>query len=70
MRSSTALPRNTCSRSIEGGLSYIRQRSPQHRAEETTYHHGLSDHIAYLEAPFHEAAEALHRRLHQFGIPH
>lgn len=55
---------------IEGGLSYIRHRSPQHRAEQTTYHHGLSDHIAYLEAPFHEAAEALHRRMHQFGIPH
>lgn len=55
---------------IEGGLSYIRHRSPQHPAEKTTWHHGLSDHIAYLEAPFHEAAEALHRRLHQFGIPH
>ncbi|MDE2857188.1 MAG: CehA/McbA family metallohydrolase [Chloroflexota bacterium] len=55
---------------IDGGLSYIRHRSPQHREEETTYHHGLSDHIAYLEAPFHEAAEALHRRMHQFGIPH
>ena len=55
---------------VEGGLSYIRQRSPQHQAEETTYHHGLSDHIAYLEEPFHEAAEAIHRRMHQFGIPH
>lgn len=55
---------------VDGGLSYIRQRSPQHREEETTYHHGLSDHIAYLEAPFHEAAEALHRRMHQYGIPH
>ena len=55
---------------IEGGLSYIRHRSPQHPPEKTTYQHGLSDHIAYLEAPFHEAAEALHRRMHQFGIPH
>lgn len=55
---------------IEGGLSYIRQRSPQHPPEKTTYQHGLSDHIAYLEEPFHEAAEALHRRMHQFGIPH
>jgi len=55
---------------IEGGLSYIRHRSPQHESEKTTYHHGLSDHIAYLEEPFHEAAEALHRRMHHFGIPH
>ncbi len=55
---------------IEGGLSYIRHRSPQHPPEKTTYQHGLSNHNAYLEAPFHEAAEALHRRMHQFGIPH
>ena len=55
---------------IEGGLSYIRQRSPQHAPEKTTFQHGLSDHIAYLEEPFHQAAEALHRRMHQFGIPH
>lgn len=55
---------------IEGGLAYIRHRSPQHQAEKTTYHHGLSDHIAYLEQPFNQAMEALHRRLHQFGIPH
>ena len=55
---------------IDGGLSYIRHRSPQHESEKTTYHHGLSDHIAYLEEPFHEAAEALHRRMHHFGIPH
>jgi hypothetical protein len=55
---------------VEGGLSYIRHRSPQHAADKTTYHHGLSDHIAYLEAPFHEAAEALHQRMHQYGIPH
>lgn len=55
---------------IEGGLSYIRHRSPQHVAEKTTYHHGLSDHIAYLEEPFNQAVEALHRRMHQFGISH
>ena len=55
---------------IEGGLSYIRHRSPQHAPEKTTYQHGLSDHIAYLEGPFHEGVEALHRRMHKFGIPH
>ena len=55
---------------VEGGLSYIRHRSPQHPIEKTTYHHGLSDHIAYLEEPFNEAVEALHRRMHQFGIAH
>lgn len=55
---------------ISGGLSYIRHHSPQHNADDTTFHHGLADHIGYLEEPFHEAAEAIHRRMHQLGIPH
>lgn len=55
---------------IEGGLSYIRRRSPQYRPGSVTHHHGEADHIAYLERPFREAQEAIHRRMHQLGIPH
>jgi hypothetical protein len=55
---------------ISGGLSYIRHQSPQYPADRVTQHHGLEDHMAYLEAPFHEAAAAIHRRMHQLGIAH
>jgi|GEM_PF-3430942 len=30
----------------------------------------MKDHVGYLEKPFHEAAEAIHRRMHRLGIPH
>jgi hypothetical protein len=55
---------------VDGGLSYVRHRSPQHPTDQTTHHHGLPDHIGYLEAPFLEAAETLHRRMHELGIHH
>lgn len=55
---------------VEGGLSYIRQRSRQYPQAMVTHHHGQPDHQAYLEEPFLEARAALHRRLHQLGIPH
>jgi hypothetical protein len=55
---------------IEGSLSYIRTLSPQHRPAWTTHHHGQADHLAYLEQPFLEAREALHRRLHALGLHH
>ncbi|MEX2540893.1 MAG: CehA/McbA family metallohydrolase, partial [Trueperaceae bacterium] len=55
---------------ISGGLSYIRHHSPQHPHGHTTHHHGLPDHIGYLEEPFREAMEAIHRRMHDLGIPH
>jgi hypothetical protein len=55
---------------VEGGLAYIRQRSRQYPDADVTHHHGQPDHLAYLEEPFHEARAALHRRLHQLGIPH
>ena len=55
---------------VDGGLSYIRHRSPQHRPAEVTHHHGEADHLAYLEAPFHEARAAIHKRMHELGIPH
>ena len=55
---------------IEGGLSYIGNLSRQHRPGTVTHHHGQEDHQAYLERPFIEAREAIHRRMHQLGVPH
>jgi hypothetical protein len=55
---------------VDGGLSYIRHRSPQHRPADVTHHHGEADHMAYLESPFHEAHAAIHKRMHELGIPH
>ena len=55
---------------IEGSLSYIRTRSPQHEPGSVTHHHGEADHTAYLERPFLEAREAIHRRMHRYGIAH
>jgi hypothetical protein len=55
---------------IEGGLSHIRQRALYYPRGSVTHHHGGDDHQAYLEKPFHEAAQAIHQRLHQLGIAH
>ena len=55
---------------FEGNLTYIREISPQRRPGTVTHHHGEDDHLAYLERPFLEAREALHRRMHQLGLPH
>lgn len=55
---------------VHGGIAYIRQRSPQHPSDSVTHHHGESDHLAFLERPYQEALEAIHRRLHQHGIAH
>ena len=55
---------------VEGCISYIRQTSRQDRPGEVTHHHGEEDHLAYLERPFAEAREAIHKRMHQLGIPH
>ena len=54
---------------VDGCLTYIRNTAPLY-TQDTTHHHGEEDHAAYLERPFLEAREALHRRMHQFGIPH
>jgi hypothetical protein len=54
---------------VDGGLTYIRERTRSYRPP-VAHHHGEHDHLAYLERPFHEAAEALHRLLHAHGIPH
>jgi hypothetical protein len=55
---------------LEGGLDYVRHTAPHQPAEHTTHHHGEQDHLAYLERPFHEGIAALHKRMHQLGIPH
>ena len=55
---------------IEGSLAYIRHHSPQYRPGTVTHHHGEDDHLAFLERPFLEARAAIHRRMHQLGLPH
>jgi hypothetical protein len=55
---------------IEGGLSYLRRVAPRPRPGTVTHHHGEEDHEAYLERPFLEAREAIHRRMHQLGLAH
>ena len=55
---------------IEGGLSYIRQTARHHEPGTVTHHHGEHDHLEFLSRPFQEARKAIHRRMHQLGIPH
>ncbi|TAK23905.1 MAG: hypothetical protein EPO26_07485 [Chloroflexota bacterium] len=55
---------------VDGSLKYIRDLSPRRPSESTTHHHGEADHQAYLERPFLQAREALHRRMHALGIGH
>ena len=55
---------------VNGTLDYVRQTAPHHEHDDVTHHHGHADHMAYLEEPFHQAAEAIHKRMHQLGIPH
>ena len=55
---------------IDGSLTYIRKQSPHYRPGTVTHHHGEADHQAYLERPFQQAIEAIHRRMHELGLPH
>jgi hypothetical protein len=55
---------------VEGSLDYLRHTAPRHPAGTVTYHHGEADHLAYLERPFQQALEELHRRLHAAGVAH
>jgi hypothetical protein len=55
---------------IEGNLSYIRRTAPHHPYCTATHHHGEDDHLEYLERPFQQAREAIHKRMHQLGIAH
>ena len=56
---------------IDGSVEYIRKHARHHSHEgDVTHHHGADDHAEFLEGPFKEAAAALHRRMHEMGIPH
>ena len=55
---------------IEGSLEHIHNRAAHYGEGTVTHHHGEADHLAYLERPFREAIEAIHRRMHQMGIAH
>ena len=55
---------------LHGGIDYIRTRSPQWKPGTVTHHHGREDHLEFLEEPFHEAISAIHKRMHDLGIPH
>ena len=55
---------------MHGGLEYLRRRAPQHAPGTVTHHHDHRDHQEFLEEPFHEAIAAVHRRMHEHGIPH
>ena len=55
---------------VDGCIEYIRNTSRQHEVGTATHHHGEADHGAYLERPFAEAREAIHRRMHKLGLPH
>jgi hypothetical protein len=48
---------------VNGSLDYVRHTATRHRHGGVTHHHGESDHLAYLERPFHEAAAVLSERL-------
>src|SRR5262249_24390499 len=53
---------------VDGSLRYIRELAPRFDPARTTPHHAEPDHQAFLERPFLEAREAIHRRLHQLGV--
>ena len=57
-------------RLLDGSLQHVRNRAPQWRPGTTTHHHSHEDHQAFLETPFQEAISALHRKMHEHGIPH
>jgi hypothetical protein len=50
---------------IQGALSYVRERAPQFPEGSVTHHHHEADHLAFLERPFLEALDNVHRRLHE-----
>ncbi len=55
---------------LQGGIDYIHRHSPQWQPGTVTHHHGQQDHLAYLSEPFQQAIEAIHKRMHDLGIPH
>ena len=56
---------------VDGSLKYIRDRARHHHDQsDVTHHHDHHDHQEFLEAPFQEAAAAIHKRMHQMGVAH
>jgi hypothetical protein len=55
---------------VEGSLAYIRTRSRQDPPHRITHAHGEADHQAFLERPFQQALEAIHARMHRYGMAH
>jgi hypothetical protein len=55
---------------VEGSLAYMRNTAALDAPGSVTHHHGEEDHLAFLERPFHEAAAAIHKRMHELGIAH
>ena len=55
---------------VDGCLHYMRHTSRQDRPGTVTHHHDGDDHMEYLQQPFVEARTAIHRRMHQMGVPH
>ena len=54
---------------IEGSMIYIAETAPLDPPGTATHHHGEPDHLAYLQRPFLEARDAVHRRMDALGIP-
>jgi hypothetical protein len=55
---------------VDGSLQYIKKRAPQWKPGTTTHHHSHHDHEEFLESPFQEAMAAIHKKMHEHGIPH
>ncbi len=55
---------------VDGCIEYIGNTSRQHKVGTANHHHGEPDHQEYLERPFLQAREAIHKRMHRLGVPH
>ncbi|MCA1595427.1 MAG: CehA/McbA family metallohydrolase, partial [Chloroflexi bacterium] len=55
---------------VDGSLQYIRRRARQWKPGTVTHHHHHEDHGTFLEEPFHQAIAAIHKKMHEHGIPH
>jgi hypothetical protein len=55
---------------LKAGIDYIHKRSSQWEPGTVTHHHRNEDHLKYLEEPFQQAISAVHKRMHELGIPH
>ena len=55
---------------IDGSLTYITESAPLDVRGTATHHHGEADHLQYLQRPFFQARDAVHKRLDELGLPH